>query len=329
MKSKIKIAFIYRTSNLFLSGKHFDNNYYDYFIKALKRNPRIDVTYFSEEEKFDGSNLDRDFDVVYLPDHAGLATPKEITGMEKINIPVIAFSSDSHNYPKYDYMLYQKKYNISHYVGPIHEDYFYKFLPKDFKFKTIFTGIEASKYQQIQFFETRKKDKILNSGAVGKNKIKSRIANWIINPKRSSWYFYKLRTLCNELPYVAYNGIKGKKYNNDYVKHLSNYRAAIAATTMYPSLKYCEIPAAGCLTFMEVTSLNKAKFLGFKDDESAIFIDEKNYKEKFEEYLDDKDNSKWPKIAEKGRNHVLTKLTNDNAVNHLVDHIENILNSKS
>jgi len=328
MKSKIKIAFIYRPSNPFLTGKHFDNNYYNYYMKALKRNSKIDVTYFGEEEKFDGSNLGKDFDIVYLPDHAGIATPKIITGMEKINIPVIAFSSDSHNYPKYDYMAFQKKHHISHYVGPLHEDYFYKFLPKDFKYKTIFTGIEASEYKQIQTFDTRIKEKILNSGAVGKKKIQSRIANWIINPKRSGWYFYKLRTLCNELSYVSYKGIKGTKYSDNYVEYLSSYRAAIAATTMYPSLKYAEIPAAGCLTFMEVTELNKAKFLGFKDNESAIFINEKNYQEKFKEYLDSPDDSKWSKIAEKGRNHVLTKLTNDNAVEHLVDHIENILNSR-
>ena len=36
------------------------------------------------------------------------------------------------------------------------------------------------------------KIKFLNSGAIGKETIRSRVANKIINPKRSSWYFYKL-----------------------------------------------------------------------------------------------------------------------------------------
>ena len=325
---KIKIAFIYKPSNQFLTGQHFDNNYYNFFMKALKRNPRIDVTYFGEEIKFDGSNLGKDFDVVFLADYAGKQTPDAITGMDKINIPVIAWSSDSHFYSKIDYMSYHKKYNITHYVGPIQEEYFYKFLPEDFKYQRIFTGIEASRFQQIPSFHTRIKNKILNSGAMGNKKLKSRIVNQIINPKRTGWYFYKLRTLCNELPYVAYKGIKGTKYSNNYVEYLSSYRAAIAATTMYPSLKYCEVAAAGCLTFMEVTKLNKAELLGFEDYKSAIFINEKNYKEKFKEYLDSVDDSKWAKIANEGRNHVLTKLTNDNGVKQFIDHIENILNSK-
>ena len=327
MKSKIKIAFVYNPSNKFLTGKHFDNNYYYFFMRALKRNSRIDVTYFGEEEKFDGSNLEKKFDVVFLADYVGGATPKEITGMEQINIPIIAWSSDSHYYSDIDYMAYHKKYHISHYVGPIQEEYFYKFLPKSFKYERIFTGIEASRFKQIQPFDTRIKDKILNSGAMGNKKLKSRIINRIINPKRSSWYFYKLRTLCNELPYVAYKGIKDSKYENDYVEYLSSYRAAIASTTMYPSLKYCEIPAAGCLSFMEVTKMNQAKILGFKDNENAIFINEKNYKQKFEEYLNNVDDSRWTKIAEKGRNHVLTNLTNDNGVENLVNYIEKLLDS--
>ena len=47
---KIKVAFIYKASNIFMTGKHFDNNYYNFFIKALSRNNDIDVTNFKEEK---------------------------------------------------------------------------------------------------------------------------------------------------------------------------------------------------------------------------------------------------------------------------------------
>ena len=50
---KIKVAFIYKTSNIFMAGKHFDNNCYNFFIKALSRNQKIEVTNFTEEKKFD------------------------------------------------------------------------------------------------------------------------------------------------------------------------------------------------------------------------------------------------------------------------------------
>ena len=41
---KIKVAFIYKKSNIFMTGKHFDNNYYNFFLKALPRNDSIEVT---------------------------------------------------------------------------------------------------------------------------------------------------------------------------------------------------------------------------------------------------------------------------------------------
>ena len=166
----------------------------------------------------------------------------------------------------------------------------------------------------------------MNSGVVGKKNLKSRIGNSILNPKRSGWYFYKLRTLCNELPYVDYKGIRGKQYFfKDYPTYLSQYQTAIAATTFYPTQKYWEIPAAGCLTFMEITDKNDGKFLGFKNKENSIFINEKNYKNKFEEFLNDPENQEWQEIANAGRDYVMNNLTNDNAINSLVEIMDKLM----
>ena len=108
---------------------------------------------------------------------------------------------------------------------------------------------------------------------MGRTDLRNRAANYILNPGRSGWYLYKLRTLCTKLNYVEYRGIKGKKYvGEDYPTYTSKYRAIIAATTFYPTLKYWENPAAGCLTFMEITKKNNGYFLGYKDNETAIFI---------------------------------------------------------
>ena len=52
---KIRLAFIYKGSHVFFSGKHFDNTYYHFFIDALKRNECLDVTYFPVENYFDAS----------------------------------------------------------------------------------------------------------------------------------------------------------------------------------------------------------------------------------------------------------------------------------
>ena len=50
---KIRVAFIFESSNIFLSGHHFDNTYYHFFINALKRNERLEMTYFPTKEIFD------------------------------------------------------------------------------------------------------------------------------------------------------------------------------------------------------------------------------------------------------------------------------------
>jgi len=34
---------------------------------------------------------------------------------------------------------------------------------------------------------------------------------------------------------------------------------------------------------MEITKQNRGEYLGFVDDQTAVFINEKNYKDKFEE----------------------------------------------
>jgi len=163
---------------------------------------------------------------------------------------------------------------------------------------------------------------------MGRTDLRNRTANYILNPGRSGWYLYKLRTLCKGLDYVDYNGIKEKlseNKNQDYPTYTSKYRAIIAATTFYPTLKYWENSAAGCLTFMEITEKNKGDYLGYIDGETGIFINEDNYEQKFESFLSDPGNPKWEKIANAGRDYALKNFNNDKAVNSLADLMESML----
>ncbi len=114
--------------------------------------------------------------------------------------------------------------------------------------------------------------------------------------------------------------------HEDYPSYVSGYKSAIAASTYYAVIKYLELTAAGCLTFMEVSEKNyDAKILGFEDYKNAIFINEKNYKEKFNEFLHNKDNPEWKKIANAGRTHTLANLNNDKMVESLIELIEEII----
>ena len=76
---------------------------------------------------------------------------------------------------------------------------------------------------------------------------------------------------------------------------------------------------------MEITEQNDGKYLGYKDGETAIFINEKNYEKKIESFLNDIDNPKWEKIANNGRKFTMDNLSNDNAVESLVELFKSLI----
>ena len=324
MLKKYKVAFIYEKSNVYLSGKHYDNVYYHFFMNALKRNQLLDVTYFPTEKTFDAMQLKNNFDVILLWENNTYGMPEEIYNIENLDIPVIAKAADAAQAKKS--IPFHKKWKIDYYFHFNPSDYFHELYPKNFNYKTIFIGIEPSLYENLTPFTKRIKNKILNSGNVGNTKLSSRLITKIKNPRWNALEQYYLRTLCSNLSYVDYTSTLQHEYVNDkYPLLLQKYATAIAACTYQPVIKFWEIPAAGCLTFLEVTEKNRANLLGFRDNETAIFINEENYKQKFEEYLTNPDNPKWGKIAANGKKFALENFNNDKAVNSLVALIKNLM----
>jgi len=325
MKNKIKVAFIYKGSHVFFSGKHFDSTYYHFFMDALKRNQRMEITYFPVESIFDVTKLNNTFDIILLFGNHSWEIVDELKGIDKLELPVVSRVGDAHN-GYHEAKINHEKYKIDYYFGFMHKDYFYKYYPKDFKYKTIIFGLEPSLYQNMTPFNQRIKDKILNSGAVGNQKIISKVVGSILDRGSNAYKHYKLRAMCNKLPYVDYTPTLQNEYVGDkYPLLLSKYASAIAATTTFPTIKYWEIPAAGCLTFMEITELNQGKYLGYRDGKTAIFINKNNYKEKFVEYLSDLDNPKWEEISIQGRKFALENFSNDKAVDILADLMDKII----
>jgi len=321
LTEKFRVAVVYNKNYEALSGNFFANAYYHFFITVFKRNEHLEAKYFAVEKSLDIKKIQNEIDVILLPGFTG-----ELVGIEDTDIPVIYRAGDCHDITKSFANQTHKKYKVDYYFGYMPESYFHQFYPKHFKFKTIVYGLEPSLYQNLKPFSSRIKNRILNSGVVGNPKFYARFINVIRNPSSNTYKHYKLRTICNKLPYVDYTSPLDHQYVNDrYPTLLSKYVAAIAATTYFPTIKYWEIPAAGCLTFMEITDKNKGGYLGFVDGKSAIFIDENNYKEKFEEYLSDVNDPKWEQIANEGRTHALTNLNNDKAVELLVDLIRDLV----
>ena len=327
MSDKIRVAIVYREGYPFFSKDFRDNTTYYFFMHALKRNKKLELEFYPSKNRFDTVSLKNKVDLILLPDNNTVSIPEELVSIKETKIPVIAKTGDPHSIKKYGKLEFHESHQVKYYFGPMTSEYFHRFYPKNFKFKFILAGLEPELYKKTKPFNQRISNKILNSGNVGNIKLKSRIANAILNPKKSSWYFYKLRTMCNQLPYVDFSGMSRRSYiHKDYPSYVSNYKAAIAASTFYAVIKYLEISAASCLTFMEVSNINQdAKKLGFKDYENAIFINKVNYKERFEEFLSNPDDSKWEKIANKGRNHSMNNLNNDKAVEILIKVMEELI----
>ena len=324
MQNKIKVAFVFHKDNYFLSGKHFDNTYYNFFMKALKRNNRLSVQDFKTETTFDCSKLKDKVDVILLWENSPFGMPRELYNIQELEIPIISRTGDPSR-AKESKKLHNK-WKIDYYFDFFSESFFHSLYPKEFKYKKIFFGVEESLFKNLKPFNERIKNKILNSGNIGNDKFLSKIINDIRNPKWNNYRCKVLRTKCSKLEFVDYSFTQNHDYVNDrYPLLLEKYQSAIAADSYTPVQKYWEIPAAGCLTFMEITNKNDGEHIGFKDNETAIFIDEKNYEEKFLEYLDDQNNPKWKEIAEAGREFALKNFNNDLAINNLSDLIEELI----
>jgi len=291
-------------------------------MNALKRNNKIDVTNFPTDDVFDATILKDKFDIILLWVNFNFGMPKKIVGIDELDIPVISRIGDPNDAK--EGLKNHKKWKIDHYFHWLPKSYFHELYSPNLKYKNIVYGLENSLYQNIIPFENRIKNKILNSGAVGNFKLLSRFRDKLRNPKFTNLYGYYLRTLCNDLPYVEYTPTLQHEFVNDkYPLLLQKYQSAIAASSDSPTIKYWEIAAAGCLTFMEITDFNRGQeFLDFVDNESAIFINENNYSDKFEEYLSDVGNPKWKKIANEGRELAMEKYNNDKGVESLVELME-------
>tara|TARA_B100000029_G_C17583872_1_gene960514 strand:- start:740 stop:1717 length:978 start_codon:yes stop_codon:yes gene_type:complete len=313
---KIKIAFIFQKDNIFLSGKHFDNTYYHFFMNALQRNDKLLVKNFPVDKIIDCEEMKGKIDAILLWENSPFGMPEKILNIEKLDIPVICKAGDP-NRAK-DSIKYHDKWKIDHYFHFLHEEFFHELYPKKFNFLTLFFGLEKKLFEKTNSFDERIKKKILLTGATGNTKISSKIINSLRNPKWNAYESYRLRTRCKNLPYVDYTPTLQHEYINDkFSKLLQKYSAAIAATTNNPNIKYWETAGSECLTFMEITEKNRGQYLGFKNNESCIVINEENFEDKFLEYLDDIENPKWKEIALEGKKHAIENFDNDIAAEKL------------
>lgn len=82
----------------------------------------------------------------------------------------------------------------------------------------------------------------------------------------------------------------------DYGEFLKQWAGALALDDYYPVPKYYEMPHAGCVTFMQY--FDECKELGFRDYETCVYVNQKNFDERIEDFINDIPS--YQKIADRG-----------------------------
>ncbi len=309
------------SGDVLIDGAKGNKSQYYFFHHAIFRNKNLEIDRFSTLDRINVSKLEKDYDVVLLP-RINISSSLALAGIKNCNIPVIGMPSDPHTVLVRDMIGLADSLKIDWFFDFYAPASFYEYYPKRFRYETVHIGLEPSLYEYQIPWADRTPDRIAITGILDKpdllHKMYYRV--YLKRPKAlSSDFHYKLRTKCNRLPYMIHaRDIYPGQGTDQLNQILSGFRAAVAATTTFPTVKYKETPAAGCLTFMEITERNHGSFLGYEDGKSAVFIDESNYKERFQEYLDGPDDPRWERIAQEGRRHAFENLSNDRGVEMLV-----------
>lgn len=320
MKQRYKVTFIYRKSNHYISGRYIDNAMYNFYFKAMKRNPRIDIEYACDDNEIDLASVSAGRDALIFMDVTRWGGPDRFLNADKVRIPKLFLASDCHdaNYiaqgqTKTRLQMCQEM-GFDYYYDMQTANYFYRFWPREFRYKWVSWGIERELFDVVKPFRDRTSGVILNTGNLS-----------------DPWY--SLRKKCNDLEFVRYVGYNnanhtqfdyGTTYVGDrYVELIQQYQAAIAAIDYNVCCKQIEIPAAGCLCFLQVDGNDAAQW-GYEDGKTAVFINYGNYVDVMKDYLKTHMLKRWEEIAAAGREYVLNHFTNDILTNKVVDILDEL-----
>ena len=269
----------------------------NFFIDGLSENNRIEYTKCSVEKSEVDCSQFMDFDVLILfPWGKNFLT---MHNLHKVKVPKVIRLPDAHSVTK-EWMKNWREQNVKHFISNTCVKYTRKYLSEEFNFYTIIPGIIPFSVDLVKF-NSRRKDKILLTGAMGNKRC------------------YALRRVCASTLGVVRVREKPAWIREKYSILLSSYRASIAACTVMPVYKYFEIPACGTLCFMEINEVNGYEEFSFIDKENAIFITKDNYRERFNEFLDNPDDPKWEQIALNGRDLIEREYSNKVQVNKFID----------
>lgn len=296
----LKVAFIYPRSNSYLWGYGDVMYYYNFFLKSLPKNKRINYAPMFVDSPVDVSHLSG-FDVVIFWSCAERIL--KILGAEKLKCVKCCFGQDP---PDMNEAWVQKyrEYGLSFVFWLGMKKAYPRVckLPSDICYESVWPGPDVCYYPKTDF-KSRRKDKIVCMGTKGNQDT-------------------VLRGLMIESPQVEYVSKSAGYVGNKFNEMLKQYQAACTEATYTMVVKYVELPMGGCLTFMGANDTNGVEELGFVDGESCVYVTTENYRQKFDEYLDTVDDPRWERIAAAGKRHAEETWSSEPQMNKLIDLLE-------
>lgn len=295
----MKIAFVYNKDDKGMSGKHWTNNAYRFFVEGLSRYPGLDYHVCPVNIDFDARDFNG-FDVVIFYSLENLCPDY----LAELNAVKVVRAPDPHAIcPGWICRVFAGgvRLVINHHTP----EYMRRFLPEAIPYEQVIFGITKKLHKGPPFKGRR--NSVLLTGAISRTQL------------------YALRTRAIALPGVKRVSKREGFTGDRYPELLRRYKAAIAACTVSSVYKYFEIPACGCVSFMEVNEQNGCGNLGFVDMMNAVFVDESNYKERIAQFTENPQDERWKAIAANGRRFVLKHYENEVQIAKLLRSIEEVV----
>ncbi len=298
MAYRPKVAFVYRPSCRFLTGKHHDNNYYRFFIEHLPTVERVDYQLVPVEGVLVASDV-AGADVVIVPWLADWAIP-DVSVLYDMPCVRAIMAPDLHDMTS-KWQASVERLGASLVFERGAPRLATPNIPDGVAYRQVWLGLHD--VPEVPDWADRYFLPIVLSGAMG-------------HPA------YAMRRACDT--HVATQHISGF-YGNEFPILLKQYRAGIAACSSVAVQKYIELPNCGMLTFMEVTPENGFESLGFEDGETCVAMTDQNWHSRFDEYVATPNDPRWQKIADAGRKYTQGRYAMPVQADILFDAIEELL----
>ena len=109
-EKKIKVSLIFKKDYNYFNSKHFDRTTKDFFLDSLNKHERLELSLHPCENKFDVTKLKGNCDIILLANNRTDATPENLIGISKSEIPVVSRVGDPHHAQKYDQLSWNYFY---------------------------------------------------------------------------------------------------------------------------------------------------------------------------------------------------------------------------